>query len=301
MKSLFRGLSAFPITPANAEGIVDTDGVGRLTQRLLDAGVDSIGIVGSTGIYPYLAHEERTRTIAAAAEVVRGQVPLIAGVGSLRTDETIRLAQDAARAGADALLLTPLSYTPLTEDEVFELYKAVCEATYLPIVVYNTPTTTHFRISRHLMARLTALPNVAAFKTPLPLASTVREELNSLREGATSHLSIGYSDDWGAAAALMEGADTWYSVTAGLLPELCVALTKAALARKGGEVARLNERLQPLWMLDRAFNSLRVAYAAANELGLTEAQPPLPILPLTKEERQGVARALRVAIDGTLD
>ena len=70
MNAMFRGLSAFPITPADADGRVDVEALQRLVKRLTDAGVDSIGLLGSTGSYPYLSRTERRRAIVAAVAIV---------------------------------------------------------------------------------------------------------------------------------------------------------------------------------------------------------------------------------------
>ena len=84
--SAFTGLSAFPITPSDADGRVDADALRRLLAPLVAAGVDSIGLLGSTGTYAYLARAERRRAVAVAADAVGGRVPLLVGVGALRTD-----------------------------------------------------------------------------------------------------------------------------------------------------------------------------------------------------------------------
>lgn len=125
MSKLFVGLSAFPLTPADAEGRVDTDTLGVLVDRLAAAGVDSIGLLGSTGIYAYLDRAERARAVAAAVEAAAGRVPLIVGAGALRTSWAKELARDAERAGAAGLLLAPVSYAPLTEREAAAHYRAV--------------------------------------------------------------------------------------------------------------------------------------------------------------------------------
>ena len=77
-------------------------------------------------------------------QCVAGRVPLIVGVGALRTDWAKELARGAERAGADGLLLAPMSYTPLTLSEVAEHYRAVAGTTNLPLSIYNNPGTTHF-------------------------------------------------------------------------------------------------------------------------------------------------------------
>src|SRR6187549_2905392 len=122
-----RGLSAFPITPMNTNGRVDTPALRRLVAPLAAAKVDSIGLLGSTGSYPFLSRDERRRATEAAIAEVNGRVPVLVGIGALRTNETIELARDAKAAGAGAGLLAPVSYTPLTEDEVFEHFRTVAE------------------------------------------------------------------------------------------------------------------------------------------------------------------------------
>jgi 4-hydroxy-tetrahydrodipicolinate synthase len=84
------GLSAFPITPSDRDGRVDTVALRRLIARLCDAEVDSIGLLGSTGSYMYLSREERRRALAEALEETGGRTPVVVGVGALRTDEARR-------------------------------------------------------------------------------------------------------------------------------------------------------------------------------------------------------------------
>src|SRR3954463_6216345 len=117
-------------------------------------GVDSIGLLGSTGTYAYLTRAERRRAVEAAAGCLGGRVPLIVGVGALRTDDAQDLARDAAAAGADGLLLAPVSYTPLTEEEVFQHFVSVAGATSLPLCIYNNPSTTPFTFSNAPVERL---------------------------------------------------------------------------------------------------------------------------------------------------
>jgi len=293
-RSMFHGLSAFPITPADEHGIVDVEGVAKLTGRLANAGVDSIGLLGSTGTYAYLTRTERSRAIRAAVKAVGGKIPLIVGAGALRTTDAQDLARDAEAEGADALLLAPVSYTPLTEEEVFQHFVAVAGATALPVCIYNNPSTTHFTFSPALLGRLADVPNIAAVKMPLPAAKTLSAELAELRSGPAGKLAIGYSGDWGCPGALLAGADAWYSVLAGFLPQVAIEIAQAARAGDAANVASLNDRLQPLWTLFRAHGGLRVSYAACGELGLIQAKPPRPILPLADEVRLRVRDALSV-------
>lgn len=288
---MFQGLSAFPITPTDAQGRVDTQAHALLLERLCAAGVDSIGLLGSTGIYAYLTREERQRAVAAAVTCVARRVPVIAGVGALRTDQAQDLARDAEIAGADALLLAPVSYTPLTQAECFEHVRAVAAVTRLPICIYNNPGTTHFTFSRDLFERLAGIETIRAVKMPLPADGGYAGEIAELRR--RTPFSIGYSGDWGAAPALLAGADTWYSVVAGMLPRVALSLVRAAQKKDASAVARIDNQLQPLWETFKAYGSLRVMYVLQDELGLGAASLPRPLLPLQGAEREAVVKALK--------
>lgn len=286
---LFSGLSAFPITPMTTAGEVITTDLRRLVCRIEAGGADSIGLLGSTGTYMFLSREERRRAVVTAVASVTSS-PVIVGVGALRTDEAEALARDAAEEGASGLLLAPVSYTPLVEEEVFHHFAAVASASPLPVCIYSNPGTTNFTFSPAFVGRLAAIPTIAAIKLPLP-ARDIDSDLAEFRRAAPG-LSIGYSGDWGCKDALLAGADCWYSVVGGLFPESAAALTAAAQRGDRDEAERRNAAFAPLWDLCRKGGSLRVIYAAANILGLTEAQPPLPLLGLTSAERADLAAIL---------
>ncbi|WP_085905674.1 dihydrodipicolinate synthase family protein [Kiloniella majae] len=300
--SLFHGLSAFPITPTDKNGRVNSDALCLLLERIVkagpdsreDSGVNSIGLLGSTGGYAYLTRSERQRAVSVAADFVDGRVPLIVGIGALRTDEVQHLARDARDAGADGLLLAPVSYTPLTQEEVYQHFVAVAGVTDLPICIYNNPGTTHFTFSLDLLKRLSQLETVSAVKMPLPQGQDIEANLAHLRQN-TAHkngFAIGYSGDWGCPAGLLAGANTWYSVIGGLFPSQAMKLAKAAQAVDVQEVQRIDQFFQPFWTLFKEFGGMRVMYSAANILSLSDAYPHLPILPLGAADKERVIKAI---------
>lgn len=290
--TLFHGLSAFPITPVDAEGQVQVNALCTLLERIHAAGADSVGLLGSTGAYAYLSRSERRRAVEAAVGCIGGRTPIIVGVGALRTDEAVALAQDAAAAGADGLLLAPVSYQPLTEAEVRGHVLAVAEATDLPLCLYNNPTTTRFTFSRALVAELAQVPGIAAVKMPLPGDGDVAGEVARLRASTPDGFAIGHSGDWGASDALLAGSDAWFSVVAGLLPAPALRLTRAAQAGDAAEAKRVDATFQPLWSLFKEVGSFRVMYALADALGLGRFEPPQPILPPGPDVRARLDEAL---------
>lgn len=289
----FKGLSAFPITPMNANGRVDTPALQRLVAPLAAAGVDSIGLLGSTGSYPFLSRDERRRATDAALAEVNGRVPVLVGVGALRTDETVALARDAKAAGAAAGLLAPVSYTPLTDDEVFEHFRIVAGESGLPLVIYDNFATTHFRFTPALVGRIARIPGVIAVKGTAPEASLAAGHVNEMRTAVPVGFSVGYAGDWNAMETLLAGGDAWYCVAAGLFPTRCLAITRAAQAGHTDEARRLNGAMAPLWELFKQYSSLRVMYAAAELMGVTDAKPPRPVLPLADAAQDKVAAVLK--------
>ncbi len=120
---MFFGLSAFPLTPMR-DNFVDEGAFVGLLRRLVDAKVDSIGVLGSTGNYAYLTREERKR-VAQIAVQHANNIPVMIGISALNLRDVLLNVEDAQTAGASAVLLAPMSYQQLTENEVYKLYEVV--------------------------------------------------------------------------------------------------------------------------------------------------------------------------------
>jgi 4-hydroxy-tetrahydrodipicolinate synthase len=290
---MFTGLSAFPHSPLRDDA-VDESAYGVLVERLVAAGVDSITALGSTGAYMYLDREER-RHVAAAAGRHAGPVPVMVGIGALRTSQVLRLADDAQAAGASAVLLAPVTYQALGDDEVFGLFEDVTAGLSVPLVVYDNPGTTHVTFSDELYARIAALPNVASIKIPgVPAEPAAAEaRVRAIRARVPESVSIGVSGDSAAATGLNAGCDVWYSVIGGTLPETALRISRAALSGDHARAITESERLEPLWALFRTHGSYRVTAAIGELLGLTAPDSlPRPVQGLTASARQLVARVV---------
>ena len=294
-RTLFTGLSAFPLTPIRDEE-VDEAAYAGLIERLVAAGVDSITALGSTGSYVYLSTDERARVAQLTVDNAAG-TPVFVGVGALRTREVLANVRAAEAAGAQGLLLAPVSYHPLTEDDVFELFRTVTSATDLPIVVYDNPGTTHFTFTTDLYARLAGLDGVASIKIPgLPLSPPeFAAHVEAIRAATGNQVSIGISGDAFGAAGLNAGCDAWYTAVGGTLPAPMLAITRAAVNGEAERASELSADLQPLWDLFAEFGgSLRVTAAIAEHLGLVAAPSlPLPILGLSGAQKRRVAEVVQ--------
>lgn len=287
---MFAGLSAFPLTPLSDDA-VDEAAFSGLIERLAEAQVDSITALGSTGSYAYLSSEERSRVARLAVEHAGG-TPVFIGVGALRTSQVLANAEKAEQAGASGLLLAPMTYQPLTDDDVFELFRTVTVNSSLPVIVYDNPGTTHFTFSTELYGRIAELPGIASIKIPgVPDdPDQAQARIQEIRAAVPAHVTIGVSGDAKAAAGLAAGCDTWYSVIAGTLPAPALRITRAALEGRVSDALKESERLAPLWQLFAEFGgSIRVVAAIAEHLGLApKASLPLPIQGLNEEQRARV-------------
>lgn len=290
---MFKGLSAFPLTPLNASGI-DEHAFLTLLARLTAAKVDSLGVLGSTGSYAYFTREQRKRVATLAVQHAEA-IPVMVSIGAVSTDEVLRLAEDAQQAGASALLLPAVSYQKLTDDEVFGLYQDVTRHVSLPVCIYDNPGTSHFVFSDALHARIATLPHIASIKIPgVPADITAAtQRVSALRAQLPQNVTIGVSGDAFAAAGLIAGCEVWYSVCGGLFPRIAKAMTDAAMAGDFAAVAEQSQRLEPLWALfTQHGGSIRVIAAAACALGLA-ANDCLP-RPLRSLSAADVAEVKRV-------
>ncbi|CAH0231484.1 4-hydroxy-tetrahydrodipicolinate synthase [Microbacterium oxydans] len=290
---MFSGLNAFPHTPLRDESF-DEAAFARLIERLLVAGVDSITALGSTGSYMYLDRDERRR-VAEAAVRHAGDVPVMVGIGAIRTSHVQQLADDAQQAGAGAVLLAPVTYQRLGDDEVFGLFEAVTAGLSVPLAVYDNPGTTHVTFSDDLYARIATLPKVASIKIPGISADPVEASgrVEKLRTLLPSTVTIGISGDASAATGLNAGCDAWYSAIGGILPAPAVAITRAALSGDTDRASAGSARLLPLWTLFGEYGSYRVTAAIGEHLGLLAPDSlPRPVRGLDASGRARVERII---------
>lgn len=290
--SLFQGLSAFPISPMNETGVVDTTILARILEPIVKSNVDSLGLLGSNGGYVYLSRQERRRVIETAIEVVSGHIPIMVGIGALRTNDAISLAVEAETSGVDAVLLAPVSYIPLSQEEVFQHFKAVASSIDIPLCIYNNPTATHFHFSEALLVRLSHISNIQGVKMPSPNKEDVRNQLERLKAQMPKDFKIGYSGDPKSADAVARGGAAWYSGMAGVLPKAVLKLCRTAQMGDIAEVDGMNANFAVLWELCQSLGTMRVIYGIANMRGLFDGHPPLPISPLSRMERANLEGAL---------
>ncbi len=291
---MFTGLSAFPLTPFQDEQL-DFAAFERLIANLTTANVDSICAMGSTGLYPYLSRNELISVAKKTVELA-GDIPVMVGIGALRTLDVLKNIEAVQQAGVNAVLLAPVSYHRLTENEVFSLYQQVSAELSVPLCIYENPSTTNFTFSDELYYQVSRLPNVAAIKIPgMPFATEQgTERLAQLRNLVPETVAIGVSGDKFGAAGMAAGCDLWLSVVGGLFPNTIKRLISAAQTSEKAAAIEMSQQLDGLWQLfARNKGGMRVMATAADILGYCEGNClPAPLSPLTDEDRMMLSNLL---------
>lgn len=152
------------VTPMTPDGAVDFEAAARLAKRLVDDGNDGLVLSGTTGESPTTHAPEKADLVAAVAAAVGDRAAIIAGAGSNDTEHAIRMAEQAAEAGADGLLVVSPYYSRPNQEGLYRHIAAVADSTDLPVMVYDVPGRTGVRVAPETYARLAAHERIVATK-----------------------------------------------------------------------------------------------------------------------------------------
>ncbi|WP_448607250.1 dihydrodipicolinate synthase family protein [Paenimyroides ceti] len=224
--TVFKGIIAYPITPFDKEEKVDIVLFKKLVERLVAAGSHAIAPLGSTGVLPYLSDEEKEAVTEATIDQVSGRVPTLVGVSNLTTEKTIYHARFAEKAGAAAVMIIPMSYWKLSDDEIFRHYDAVASKISIPIMAYNNPATSGVDMSTGLLKRLLEIPNVTMIKE----STGDIQRMHTLKKELGEEVAFYNGSNPLALAAFAAGADGWCTAATNLIPELNIMLYDAVQA-----------------------------------------------------------------------
>jgi 4-hydroxy-tetrahydrodipicolinate synthase len=219
----FKGIIAYPITPFDENEKVDIPLFKHLVERLIISGSHGIAPLGSTGVMPYLSDEEKEAVTEATLQQVKGRIPTLVGVSNLTTEKTIHHAQFAEKAGADAVMIIPMSYWKLTDDEIVTHYDAVANKISIPIMAYNNPATSGVDMSPALLKRLLEIPNVTMIKE----STGDIQRMHYLRRELGEEVAFYNGSNPLALAAFSAGARGWCTAAPNLIPELNISLYNA--------------------------------------------------------------------------
>lgn len=290
---LFKGIIAYPITPFDDNEKVDIPLFKHLVERLIISGSHGIAPLGSTGVMPYLSDEEKEEVTEATLQQVKGRIPTLVGVSNLTTEKTIHHAQFAEKAGADAVMIIPMSYWKLTDDEIVAHYDAVASKISIPIMAYNNPATSGVDMSPDLLKRLLEIPNVTMIKE----STGDVQRMHYLRRELGEEVAFYNGSNPLALAAFSAGARGWCTAAPNLIPELNISLYNAV---EEGNPERAKEIFyQQFDLLKFIVNKglPRAVKAGLNILGENGGNLRSPLKPLRDKETEELKNIIKTLIN----
>lgn len=287
------GVSVALLTPVDAAGKLDLDAVDRLVARAVEGGVTGLCPVGSTGEGWRLSRAQRRTVIERVSLAAQGK-PVLAGVPFLALDDVLDDIEQAADVGADAALVAPPGYYPLSDDELVELFSTLADRSALPVVLYHIPAMARIGFSAPAVARLAGHERIHGLKDS---GRDVEYLRTVVRRTAGSDFRIVTGADTLLPESLAAGAVGAIAASPNVLPGLATALYDACVAtpRDDAKVGELRDRLADLVTASRStgFPAGWKALAA-----LTGGCDPAPVPPGYPVGPEALAQ-LRSALDST--
>jgi 4-hydroxy-tetrahydrodipicolinate synthase len=283
------------VTPMRENGDIDWAALDGLIEWHIESGTHAIVPMGTTGESATLDTDEHLQVIKRTIEVVAKRIPVIAGTGSNSTAEAIHQTQEAQALGADACLLVTPYYNRPTQEGLFQHYKAISEATTVPIVLYNVPPRTGCDMQAETVARLANFSNIVGIKDACGDATRVKAIKDALTGSAWDEFFILSGEDAQTLEMMSLGAVGTISVTANVLPALMAEFCSSYLAGDHARAQELDNRLQPVHDVLFVESSPTPTKWILSELGRMQGGIRLPLIPLSNQHHENVRNAVVTA------
>lgn len=286
----FKGIIAYPITPFDQNEKVDIAIYKQLLERLIVSGSHGVAPLGSTGVMPYLNDEEKEAITEATVEQVQGRVPILVGVSNLTTERTVYHAKFAEKAGAAAVMIIPMSYWKLSDDEIVKHYDEVAKQISIPIMAYNNPATAGIDMSPKLLKRILEIPNVTMIKE----STGDIQRMHYLKKELGESVAFYNGSNPLALSAFAAGATGWCTAAPNLIPELNVALYDAIQKNDLQEAQKLFYKQIDLLKFIVEKGLPRAIKSGLQLQGIEGGHLRNPLKPLTDQEIEELNSILRL-------
>ena len=285
---MLKGSLVALITPMNQDGSINYEQLHDLIDWHIENGTDGIVAVGTTGESATLPVEEHLAVIEATVKHVNKRIPVIAGTGANNTVEAIALSKAAEQAGADYTLSVVPYYNKPSQEGIYQHFKAIAEATSIPMVIYNVPGRTVVSMSNDTILRLAEIPNIVGVKEASGKIGSNIELINSVPES----FAVLSGDDPTGLPFMLCGGHGVVTVAANVAPKLFADMCRAALEGDIATARRLNEQLIPIYNTMFCEPSPAAPKWGLSLLGKCEPHVRLPLVALTEAGQAKVRAAL---------
>ncbi len=287
---MFTGTYTAIVTPFKSNGQLDEAALERLIKAQIKGGVDGIVPVGTTGESPTLDYEEHVRVVELAVQFAAGRCKVIAGTGGNSTSEAIYLTKAAEEVGADASLQVAPYYNKPTQEGLYQHFKAIAEATELPLILYSIPGRCGIEIAVDTVKRLAgACPNIVGIKE----AGGSCDRVSQLRQALEKHFNILSGDDSLTLPFMSVGAEGVISVASNLIPREDSHMVDYFRSGRPEAALKLHRKFYPLFKdLFIETNPIPVKAALAMQ-GVIEENYRLPLVRMAAKNRATLQATLK--------
>lgn len=279
---MIRGAYTALITPFLEDGRVDYEQLEKNIEFQIENGIDGLLALGTTAETPTLTKEEQNKIIDCCMRTINGRVPLMVGTGSNSTAKTIKNTMAAEKMGADiALIVTPY-YNKPTQEGIFQHFKAVVDATDIPILVYNIEGRTGRNIETDTLKRIAQLKGIIGVKEASGNMSQIQSVITEIGDQKDS-FNVMSGDDSLTLPLLSLGGHGVVSVISNLYPKEMSTMVRAALNGNFEEARSIHNKLLP--MMKGAFIETNPSpiKGAMKYAGMDTGEVRLPLVKLTNE------------------
>ncbi|WP_010531457.1 4-hydroxy-tetrahydrodipicolinate synthase [Lentibacillus jeotgali] len=276
------------VTPFDQNGDIDFNATRTLVNYLIANGSDGLVVAGTTGESPTLTNNEKLDLFRFVAQVADGRAAVIAGTGSNSTWASIELTQQAEATGIDAIMLTTPYYNKPSQEGLYQHYKAIAQATSLPVMLYNVPGRSAVAIAPETTIRLSEISNIVSVKE----ASGNLDAMTEIVSKTSDEFTLYSGDDSLTLPALTIGGSGVISVASHIIGS---DMKEMAQSFKNGDVqnaAFIHQKLLPTMQALFAQPSPSPVKAALNMMGIYVGDVRLPMIPLSSEEKQQLRQML---------
>jgi 4-hydroxy-tetrahydrodipicolinate synthase len=284
----FLGCGTALVTPFRADLTLDEVALRELVQRQIRSGVDFLVPCGTTGESPTLTRAEHLRVVEITLEEAKGQIPVLAGAGGYNTQEVAELARELETCGVDGLLSVTPYYNKPTQEGLYQHYRAIAEATRLPIVLYNVPGRCGTNLEPSTVKRLAAIENIVGIKE----ASGSISQMSALANAVPDDFVILSGDDAIALPLFALGGRGVISVASNEIPREMTQLCRHGLRGEYEQARAIHRKYLPLMEINFVESNPIPVKAAMALMGLLEPVWRLPLVPPRVENRMRVHAVL---------
>ncbi len=281
---IFKGILTALITPLDKNDNIDFKTLESLIERQIASGVDGLVIGGSTGEGSSFSNQEYYELIKTAIDCSKGRIPIIAGIVGVSTASVCEEVSTLSNMNVDGLMCTAPHYIRPEQEGLYQHFKAINDASKLPIMIYLHPGRTGCDMSDNTIIRLASLDKIVALKD---CSSDIEKPLRLLPQLSSSLVFL-TGDDNRFLAYSAHGGVGCVSVIANIFPKICKKIESLWIAGDTGKARELKQRLMPLMSAVFAeSNPIGIKYVA-HELTLCSDQIRLPLTKAREETRRKI-------------